>query len=58
MPRQPPTLADRAQGYALVEYENFKDAQGAVDDMNGATVMGATVSVDWAFSKGPSRAAR
>ena len=47
-----------AQGYALVEYEKQKDAQGAIDEMNGSTLMGSTISVDWAFSAGPSRAAR
>ncbi|EOD03964.1 hypothetical protein EMIHUDRAFT_413893 [Emiliania huxleyi CCMP1516] len=46
------------KGYALVEYEKQKDAQGAIDEMNGSTLMGSTISVDWAFSAGPSRAAR
>jgi len=26
--------------------------------MNGEALMGANISVDWAFSKGPTRAAR
>lgn len=46
------------KGYALVEYESQKEAQGAIDNMNGETLMGATVHVDWAFSRGPTRGAR
>ena len=29
-----------------VEYEKQKDAQGAIDEMNGSTLMGSTISVD------------
>jgi len=46
------------KGYGLVEYEDLKQAQDAITTMNGAALMGATISVDWAFSKGPSRRRR
>ena len=43
------------KGYALIEYEDLKQAQDAVSNMNGAVLMGATINVDWAFSRGPAR---
>eukprot|EP00741_Cyanophora_paradoxa_P021412 tig00021351_g20670.t1 len=43
------------KGYALVEYEKFNEAQAAISEMNGATLLEQTVQVDWAFSKGPIR---
>jgi RNA recognition motif-containing protein len=46
------------QGYALIEYHSEKDAEGAVAEMNGKVVMGAKVSVDRAFEKGPTRPGR
>jgi len=42
----------------LIEYNNQKDAEGAINEMGGATVMGSKISVDWAFEQGPTRAAR
>ncbi|ESQ30331.1 hypothetical protein EUTSA_v10011787mg [Eutrema salsugineum] len=42
------------KGYALIEYEKSEEAQSAITAMNGAEILSQTVSVDWAFSKGPS----
>ena len=44
------------KGYALVEFASQKEAQGAIDTMHGGKIMGQEISVDWAFSSGPSRA--
>ncbi|KAF5471175.1 hypothetical protein F2P56_011633 [Juglans regia] len=42
------------KGYALIEYENFEEAQTAISSMNGAEFLTQTISVDWAFSSGSS----
>ncbi|CAN8321374.1 unnamed protein product [Cochlearia groenlandica] len=42
------------KGYALIEYEKSEEAQGAITTMNGAELLTQNVSVDWAFSNGPS----
>jgi len=39
------------QGYALVEYENYKDALSAIKSMNGKQLLEQTIQVDWAFVK-------
>jgi RNA-binding protein 8A len=40
------------KGYALVEYQSKKEAEAAINAMNGAEFMERKLSVDWAFSKG------
>ncbi|CAF1092073.1 unnamed protein product [Rotaria sordida] len=47
-----------AKGYALVEYETFKEAKNALDNINGQDLLGQTLHVDWAFIKGPLRKLR
>jgi RNA-binding protein 8A len=38
----------------LIEYEKKEEAQSAISAMNGAELLTQNVSVDWAFSSGPS----
>lgn len=41
------------QGYALIEYEHFKDAVAAKNGLDGSDLLGNTINVDWAFMKKP-----
>ncbi|XP_059299385.1 RNA-binding protein Y14A-like [Lycium ferocissimum] len=43
------------KGYALIEYENFEEAERAITEMDGNELLTQTIHVDWAFSKGPFR---
>uniref|UniRef100_A0A6N2JZR8 RRM domain-containing protein n=1 Tax=Salix viminalis TaxID=40686 RepID=A0A6N2JZR8_SALVM len=46
------------KGYALIEYENFVEAQAAISGMNGTKLFFRTISVDWAFSTDPFKGRR
>lgn len=50
-PSHPHTSLPPSQGYALVEYELFKEANAAIDSLNGSNMLGQQIEVDWAFIK-------
>ncbi|CAG8607034.1 5558_t:CDS:2 [Cetraspora pellucida] len=41
------------KGYALVEYETYKEAKNAIDAVNGTKLLGATLHCDFAFIRAP-----
>lgn len=43
------------QGYALIEYESFEQAQAAIRVSDGTELLSQIISVDWAFSNGPDK---
>lgn len=46
------------KGYALIEYENYDEANNAREALDASDLLGQTVGVNWAFVKGPRKTSR
>ncbi|KAJ3417599.1 RNA-binding protein 8A [Chytridiales sp. JEL 0842] len=40
------------KGYALIEYQTFKEAKAAIDELNGTDFLGEKIHLDFAFVRG------
>jgi RNA-binding protein 8A len=42
------------KGYALIEYETYKEAKAAIDAQHGSSFLGVTLECDFAFVRPPA----